>query len=88
MDWWQTDTILNFLITFPKGTMFLKFVNAFDPVKDAQLLSCLLDQVIVEVQVGNVVRVITDNASNYFVARSMLEENTPPFGGLYVQPIV
>jgi hypothetical protein len=47
-------TILNSLIACPKGTMFLKSVDAFDQVKE-QLLFCLLDEVVVEVRVENVV---------------------------------
>jgi hypothetical protein len=67
-------TILNFLIAFPKGTMFLKSVDAFDQVKDANLLFRLLDEVVEEVGVQNVVQVITDNAANYVAAGRMLEE--------------
>jgi hypothetical protein len=44
-------TILNFLITCPKGTVFLKSVDASDQVKDAQLLFRILDEVVVEVGV-------------------------------------
>jgi hypothetical protein len=39
----RSRTILNFLIAFPKGTMFLKSVDASDQVKDANLLFRLLD---------------------------------------------
>jgi hypothetical protein len=54
--------------------MFLKSVDASDQVKDANLLFCLLDEVVEEVGVQNVVQVITDNAANYVVAGRMLEE--------------
>jgi hypothetical protein len=67
-------TILNFLIACPKGTMFLKSVDASDQVKDANLLFRLLDEVVEEVGVQNVVQVITDNAANYVAAGKMLEE--------------
>jgi hypothetical protein len=73
----RSRTILNFLIACPKGTMFLKSVDASDQVKDAQLLFHLLDEVVVEVGVQNVVQVITDNASNYVAAGRMLEEKHP-----------
>jgi hypothetical protein len=73
----RSRTILNFLIACPKGTMFLKSVDASDQVKDAQLLFRLLDEVVVEVGVQNVVQVITDNASNYVAAGRMLEEKHP-----------
>ena len=73
----KCHTILNFLIAFPKGTMFLKSVDASDQVKDAQLLFHLLDEVVVEVGIQNVVQVITNNASNYVAAGRMLEEKHP-----------
>ena len=73
----RSRTILNFLVACPKGTMFLKSVDASDQVKDAQLLFRLLDEVIEEVGVQNVVQVITDNASNYVAAGRMLEEKHP-----------
>jgi hypothetical protein len=84
----RSRTILNFLIACPKGTMFLKSIDASDQVKDAQLLFRLLDEVVMEVGVENVVQVITDNASNYVAAERCWRKNTPPFGGLHVQPIV
>jgi hypothetical protein len=73
----RSHTILNFLIACPKGTMFLKSVDASDQVKDAQLLFHLLDEVVEEVGVENVVQVITDNASNYVATGRMLEEKHP-----------
>jgi len=73
----RSRTILNFLIACPKGTMFLKSIDAFDQVKDAQLLFHLLNKVVMEVGVENVVQVITDNASNYVAAGKMLEEKHP-----------
>ena len=44
-------TILNFLVVFPKGTVFLRLVNASDQVKDAHLPFHLLDDVVEEVGV-------------------------------------
>jgi hypothetical protein len=70
----RSHTILNFLIAFPKETMFLKSVDASDQVKDAHLLFCLLDEVVEEVGMQNVVQVIIENASNYVAAGRMLEE--------------
>ena len=51
----RSHTILNFLIPCPKGTMFVKSMDASDQVKDAQLLFCLSDEVVEEVGVQNVV---------------------------------
>jgi hypothetical protein len=70
----RSRTILNFLISFPKGTMFLKSVDASDQVKDAHLLFRLLDEVVEKIGVQNVVQVITDNPSNYVATGRMLEE--------------
>jgi len=36
-------TLLNFLVSHPKGTMFMKFANASAQIKDARLLCELLD---------------------------------------------
>ena len=84
----KSSTTLNFLIACPNRTMFLRSVDAFDQVKDAQLLFHLLDGVVMEVGPKNVVQIITDNASNYVAAGRMLEEKHPPFGGHHVQSIV
>lgn len=73
----RSRTILNFLVACPKGTIFLKSVDASDQVKDAQLLFHLLDEVVEEVGVQNVVQVITDNASNYVATGRLLEEKHP-----------
>jgi hypothetical protein len=70
----RSHTIMNFLISFPKGIMFLKLVDASDQVKDGNFLFRLLDEVVEEVGVQNVVQVITDNAANYVAAGRMLEE--------------
>jgi hypothetical protein len=72
-----SHTILNFLIACRRGTMLLKSVDAFDQVKDAQLLFCLLDEVVEEVGVENVVQDMMDNASNYVVVGRMLEDKHP-----------
>ena len=48
-------SILNFLVACPKGTMFLRSMDASDQVKDAHLLFHLLDNVVEEAGVKNVV---------------------------------
>ena len=48
-------TIINFVIAFPKGTMFLKSIDASSHVKDAHLIFSLLVDVVEEVGVANVV---------------------------------
>ena len=69
----KNRTIINFLVSCPQGTMFLKSVDPSDKVKDAILLFELLDNVIQEVGEQHVVQVITDNASNYVLAGKMVE---------------
>jgi hypothetical protein len=69
----KNRTIINFLVSCPQGTMFLKFVDASDKVKDANLLFQLLDEIVISVGEANVVQIITDNASNYVLAGKMLE---------------
>eukprot|EP00253_Pinus_taeda_P004357 PITA_04357 len=70
-------TLLNFLVSCPKGTMFMKSVDASDHIKDARLLCELLDLFIQEVGPSNVVQVITDNVANYVAAGKMLMERYP-----------
>jgi hypothetical protein len=53
----KNRTIINFLVSCPQGTMFLRSVDASDRVKDANLLFELLDEVVMEVGVENVVQV-------------------------------
>jgi hypothetical protein len=64
---------INFLVSCPQGTMFLKSIDASDKVQDANLLFDLLDKIVVIVGVENVVKAITDNASYYVLDSKMLE---------------
>jgi len=70
-------SILNFLFNFPKGTMFVKSVDASAYTKDAQLLCELLDGFIREIGLLYVFQVITDNVANYVVVRRMIMERYP-----------
>ena len=70
----SNHTIINFFISFPLGTMFLRSDDASEKVKDAHLLFQLLDEVFEEVGLDNFVQIITDNASNYVLVCKMLEE--------------
>ena len=78
-------SILNFLVSCPRGTMFIKSVDASAYTKDAQLLCELLDGVIREIGLQFVVQVIMDNVANYVVARKLLMERYPT---LYQNPCV
>jgi hypothetical protein len=70
-------TLLNFLVNCPKGTMFVKSIDAYAHVKNASLLCDLLDELIQEVGPQHVVQVITDNVANYGVAGRMLMQRYP-----------
>ena len=70
-------TLLNFLVQCPKGTMFIKSVDASTQVTEATLLCELLDGVLQEINVDKVVQIITDNAANYVVAGRLLMERHP-----------
>jgi hypothetical protein len=65
-------TLLNFLVNCPRGTMFVKSVDASAHVKDASLLCDLLDDFIQEMGPQHVVQVIMDSAANYVAASRML----------------
>ncbi|KAK2431194.1 hypothetical protein QL285_029453 [Trifolium repens] len=65
-------TILNFLVNSPKGTIFLKSVDASHITKTADKIFELIDQVVEEVGEENVVQIVTDNAANYKAAGAML----------------
>jgi hypothetical protein len=45
----KDKTLLNFLVKCPKGTMFIKYVDASPHVKDTTLLCELLDGFILEI---------------------------------------
>ena len=48
------------MVHCPKGTMFIKLVDALTHIKDATMICELLDGFIREIGVQNVVQVITD----------------------------
>ncbi|XP_019453408.1 PREDICTED: uncharacterized protein LOC109354992 [Lupinus angustifolius] len=67
-------TILNFLVHSPKGTVFLKSIDASHIAKTADRIFKMIDEIVEEIGEDNVVQVVTDNASNYKVAGEMLME--------------
>jgi hypothetical protein len=73
LDRWEGH-VHSFLVNCPRGTMFIKFIDASPYVKDAQLLCELLDNFIREIGLQYVVQVNTDNAANYDVANKLLME--------------
>jgi hypothetical protein len=76
-------SILNFLVKCPKGTMFIKSVDASAYTKDAQFLCELLDGFIREIGPHYVVQVIMDNAANYVASGRILMQRYP---SLYWSP--
>ncbi|XP_042469988.1 uncharacterized protein LOC122052508 [Zingiber officinale] len=69
--------LINFLVNSPKGTMFLKSVDASTHVKTGTLLYELLDRFVERAGEKNVVQVISDNGSNYVLAGKLLQTKRP-----------
>ncbi|XP_061369965.1 uncharacterized protein LOC133312734 [Gastrolobium bilobum] len=70
-------TLINFLVYCPKGTIFLKSVDASHASKTADLLFQLFEEVVLFVGPENVVQFVTDNAANYVAAGRLLEAEFP-----------
>ncbi|XP_071921395.1 uncharacterized protein [Coffea arabica] len=73
----QRRTLINFLAYCPRGTVFLKSVDALDASKTAEMLYKLFREVVLFVGVQNVVHFVTDNAANYVAAGRLLEREFP-----------
>ena len=80
-------TLIKLFLHCPRGTMFIKSVDASAHVKDAALLCELMDGFIQDIGVHNVVQVITDYAVNYVVVGKMLMDRYPCLFGLHEQLI-
>ncbi|KAI5398935.1 hypothetical protein KIW84_064347 [Lathyrus oleraceus] len=65
-------TILNFLVNSPKGTVFLKFVDASNIYKIADKIFEMIDVVVEEVGEDNVVQIVIDDTVNYKATGEML----------------
>ncbi|XAR56936.1 hypothetical protein NMG60_11024905 [Bertholletia excelsa] len=70
----QGRTLINFLVSCPRGIYFVNSVDATDIVEDATNLFMLLDKVVEEMGEENVVQVITENTTSYQTAGKMLED--------------
>ncbi|KAK9086203.1 hypothetical protein Syun_028597 [Stephania yunnanensis] len=70
----QGRTLINFLVSCPRGTSFVSSIDATDIIEDAASLFKLLDSVVEEIGEENVVQVITENTNTYKIAGKMLEE--------------
>ena len=67
-------TLIKFVVHCPKGTMFIKSIDASTYVKYATFLCDLMEGFIQDIGVQNVVQIIADIATNYVVAGRMLVE--------------
>ncbi|CAM8881132.1 unnamed protein product [Rhodiola kirilowii] len=70
-------SLINFLVYCPKGTIFLKSVDASNASKTAEMLYKLFKNVILYVGAENIVHIVTDNAPNYVAAGRLLEAEFP-----------
>ncbi|KAF5481498.1 hypothetical protein F2P56_002142 [Juglans regia] len=71
----KQQSIINFLVYCPKGTMFLKSVDTFGLRKDAETLFNIFDEVVQEIGAENLVQFITDNDASYKAAGKKLQQN-------------
>lgn len=70
-DGWQDRShrsLINFLVNSSKGSMFIESVDASSYIKTGERMFQLLDKMVEKIGEGNIVQVITDNASNYVMA--------------------
>ena len=77
LDGWTDQrqrTIINVLVSSIRGTIFVKSIDATCFVKTEKKLFKLLDSLVDEIGEEHVVRVVTDNGSNYVAAGKMLME--------------
>jgi len=65
-------TIINFLVNIPKGTVFLKSIDASAISKTAEKVFDMMDNIVEEVGEENVIQVVTDNVENYKVVGHLL----------------
>ncbi|XP_071917038.1 uncharacterized protein [Coffea arabica] len=69
--------LINFLVYCPKGISFIKSIDASDIVTNAENLCNLFVEIVEMVGSKNVVHLVTDNASNYKAAGTLLNERYP-----------
>ena len=70
-------TLINFLVYFPKGTIFLRSVDVSYASKIAEMLFKLFKEMVLYVGAENVVHIVTDNAANYVATDRLLEKEFP-----------
>ena len=65
-------SIINFMVYSKGSTVFLKSIDASNNIKDHKYIYKLLKNVIKEVEVDNVVQIVTDNGSAFVKVRKLL----------------
>lgn len=73
----RNRTLINFLVSCPTGTMFLKSVDVPDKVTTAQLICEMMEEVVQEVGEEHVVQIVTNNVANYMAAGRLFEIRHP-----------
>ena len=77
-DGWTGPTklsIINFMVYSKGSTIFLKFVDASNKIKDNKYIYGFLKNVMKEVGEANVVKIVTNNGSAFVKARKLLMKN-------------
>ncbi|GJW97625.1 SCAN domain-containing protein [Tanacetum coccineum] len=64
----KNQSICNFLMNSPKGTIFLASIDTSDISKTKEKVFAMLDDFIKKIGEEHVVQVVTDNAANYKAA--------------------
>ncbi|KAK7273846.1 hypothetical protein RIF29_14910 [Crotalaria pallida] len=73
----QRRPLINFMAASEGGPIFLKAVNSSNEIRNAEYMAGLMREAINEVGVNNVVQIITNNASVFKAAGTLIEANFP-----------
>ncbi|XP_028062259.1 uncharacterized protein LOC114265639 [Camellia sinensis] len=73
----QRRPLINFMVAYNGGAMFIKAVNCEGETKDKYHIAKLISEVIDEMGPNNVIQVITDNAPVCSAAGSIIQGNYP-----------
>ncbi|XP_019418561.1 PREDICTED: uncharacterized protein LOC109329345 [Lupinus angustifolius] len=76
-------TLINFLVYYPKGIVFIKSIDASHASKTTNMLFEFFKEVVMHVGSDNIVHIVTDNAAKYVVADRLLEKE---FSHLFWSP--
>ena len=64
-------SIINFMVYSKESTIFFKYVDASDKIKDNKFIDSLLKDVIKEVGEAKVVQIVIDNGSAFVKVRKL-----------------